>query len=95
MLNILITYILSFIQHFYIVYVILTYYSIAKSISYGLKKPNISRYEFLKSFVLGLYLSFVLVQTKTIITVIINHGLMNFMGRPNFRDLVKGNYTDE
>ena len=39
---------------------------------------------------LGAYLSFVLVKTQTLATVVINHGYMNFMGTPNFGDLLNG-----
>ncbi|CAD8069311.1 unnamed protein product [Paramecium primaurelia] len=51
--------------------------------------------QILKSLSLGVYLSYVLVQTETLIAVIINHGCINFMGSPNIKDLLKGNYSRE
>ena len=47
-------------------------------------------YEVLNAIMLGAYLSFVLVKTQTLATVVINHGYMNFMGTPNFGDLLNG-----
>lgn len=41
---------------------------------------------------LGSYLAYVFVRTETLPTVIINHGFLNFMGRPNFGDLMSDDY---
>lgn len=69
-------------------------YALAKAISYKTKYYDASftqlLYEVLNAIMLGAYLSFVLVKTQTLATVVINHGYMNFMGTPNFGDLLNG-----
>lgn len=51
--------------------------------------------EALNGIMLGGYLSFVLIKTQTLATVIITHGYLNFMGTPNFEDLFSGDLTGQ
>ncbi|CAD8092274.1 unnamed protein product [Paramecium sonneborni] len=85
-------------NHFYMIYSTFLYL-LVRLILFEPKQFTINKWSYikqiLKSLCLGVYLSYVLVQTETLIAVIINHGCINFMGSPNIQDLLKGNYSRE
>ncbi|CAD8167240.1 unnamed protein product [Paramecium octaurelia] len=85
-------------NHFYMIYSTFLYL-LVRLILFEPKQLSANKWNYvkqiLKSLSLGVYLSYVLVQTETLIAVVINHGCINFMGSPNIQDLLKGNYSRE
>jgi hypothetical protein len=47
------------------------------------------------ALVLGAYLAFVYVCTETQLSIIIIHGFLNFMGKPNYSELLDANFREE